>query len=252
MKGYIHSFESLATLDGAGVRYGVFMQGCPLKCAYCHNPDTWSGTGAMVFEAKELVEKVGRYKPYFKNGGGVTFSGGEPLLQAEFIRECIPYFNERKINYIIDTSGAVKLTECVKDVVCHAQSVILDLKFWDDESYVRYTGKDMSETIELLKFLDSVGKPVLLRTVIIPGINDTKEVMEKYLVHLKDIKCIEKYELLAFHTMGFFKYEKLGIQNPFEQKTALEGAVREKLQKFVDEKLADGICADIVNANQIR
>lgn len=240
MRGYIHSFESLATLDGEGVRYGVFLQGCPLRCAFCHNPDTWVN-GGVPYEPNVLVEKIARYKPYFGNNGGVTFSGGEPLLQAEFLTECIPLLRNKGINYIVDTSGAVELTENVKNVLENSRMVILDLKFPDDESYLKYTGKDMSQTLDVLRFLNEIHKTVWLRTVIIPGINDTEDVLEKYFVHMKGMKCIKKYELLAFHTMGFYKYEKMGINNPFADKNALELSVKANLQKFVDEQLNKNI-----------
>jgi len=223
-------------LDGAGVRYGIFMQGCPLRCAYCHNPDTWTGSGT-TFEPEELVRKVARYKPYFGEKGGVTFSGGEPLLQAEFIRECIPLLKENDIGYIVDTSGAVELSDAVKDVLLNSESVILDLKFRNDEEYLRYTGADMSKTRGVLEFLETHQKPVLVRTVVVPGINDTEEILEGYVDILKGFGCVRKYELLAFHTMGFFKYEKMGVVNPFAEKKALDEATREKLQRFVDEKM---------------
>lgn len=236
MKGYIHSFESLAALDGYGVRYGVFMQGCPLKCEYCHNPDTQRG-GGTEYTAEELTLKIARYKPYFKNGGGVTFSGGEPLCQAEFIRECIPYLKEKDISYVIDTSGAVELTQAVKDVIDGAQTVILDLKFWDDESYLRRTGRDMKCTLKMLDFMESINKEVWIRTVAVPGINDTEEIIGKYIPYIKELKCVKKYEILAFHTMGFHKYEAMGISNPLEGTPALDNDVKDRLQKFADGKL---------------
>ena len=236
MKGYIHSFESLATLDGAGVRYGVFMQGCPLRCVYCHNPDTQQGEGNM-YTSVELVNKIERYRPYFKKEGGVTFSGGEPLCQAKFIKECIPFLREREINYVIDTSGAVELDADVKEVLRNAQMVILDLKFWDDESYLRYTGRNMKNILEMLDFLESEGIYVWIRTVVVPGINDSEEILEKYLVHIKGLRCIQRYELLGFHTMGFQKYEALGIENPLRDTSDLEKSTKERLQSFVNKKL---------------
>ncbi len=236
MKGYIHSFESLATLDGAGVRYGVFLQGCPLRCVYCHNPDTQKG-GGEEYTPEDLVKKIARYKPYFKNNGGVTFSGGEPLLQAEFIKACIPLLRQNDISYVIDTSGGVKPDEAVKEVLRNSQMVILDLKFWDNDSYLRYTGQDMTNTLEILRFLDEEEIPVWVRTVVIPGINDTEEIIEEYIPYIKAYKCIKKYELLAFHTMGFHKYEAVGMENPLADTPALGKDIKERLQNFADEKL---------------
>jgi len=236
VKGYIHSFESLAALDGEGVRYGIFLKGCPLRCVYCHNPDTWSGEGQET-EAEELVRKVARYKPYFGEKGGVTFSGGEPLLQAEFVCECIPHLEKARINYAVDTSGAVELSENVKLALEKAQLVILDLKFWDNGSYICYTGQDMTRTLAVLDYLESIGKRTWIRTVVVPGINDSEEIIEKYLPHIASLKCVEKYELLGFHTMGFSKYESLKVKNPLESTADLEKPVLERLQRFADKKL---------------
>ena len=236
MKGYIHSFESLAAVDGLGLLCAVFLSGCPLRCVYCHNPDTWEGSGDEI-DAETLVKKIARFKPYFKEQGGVTFSGGEPLLQAPFIKECVSLLKKQNINYAIDTSGSVDLTDDVRFVLENAQTVILDLKFWDDESYIRFTGRDMSRTIETLQFLETKAKPVWVRTVVVPGINDSEDMIDRYFEHVKDVRCIERYELLAFHTMGFYKYSEMGIKNPLADKVALEKSVRDRLQRYADEKL---------------
>lgn len=236
MEGIIHSFESLAAVDGAGLRCAVFLSGCPLRCAYCHNPDTWSGAGQTT-DAETIVKKITRYKPYFKDNGGVTFSGGEPLLQAEFLRECVPLLDAQGINYAIDTSGAVELSDSVRFVIENSQMVILDLKFWDDDSYIKYTGKDMAKTVELLNFLECIKKRTWIRTVVVPRINDSEEVLDRYIKLIKDYNCIEKYELLGFHTMGFFKYEKLGINNPLAEISDLDKNIKEQLQTYVNKEM---------------
>lgn len=238
MIGYIHSFESLAALDGGGLRFAVFLSSCPLRCAYCHNPDMWSLSSARIeMTPEELVKKASRYKPYFKKDGGITFVGGEPLVQAEFIAETVPLLEKTGISYVVDTSGAVELTDSVKYVLSGAERVLLDLKFWDDASYLEYTGHSIENVLKTLDFLESIGKNTVIRTVVIPDINDSEEMIEKYLPYIQNKKCVEKYELLAFHTMGFFKYEKLGIKNPFADKSALDRAKKEELQNFVDSKL---------------
>ncbi len=231
MDGYVHSFESLAAVDGEGLRCAVFLAGCPLRCIYCHNPDSWEINENRV-SAEDLVRKIARYKPYFGKKGGVTFSGGEPLMQAQFIEETMPYLEKEKINYAIDTSGSVELSESVKRVIDGAQLVMLDIKFWDDESYLRYTGANMANTLKMLEYLDKTNKRTWLRTVVIPGINDSEEVMEKYFKYIR--KCVKKYELLPFHTMGFYKYEKLGIENRLSQVSDLDREVKDRLQQFVD------------------
>lgn len=236
MKGYVHSFESLAAVDGEGLRCAVFLTGCPLRCVYCHNPDTWEMKGEET-DAQRLVEKIARYKPYFGNDGGVTFSGGEPLLQAEFIKETIPFLKNLEINYAIDTSGAVELSDTVKYVLDNAQMVLLDLKFWDDESYIKYTGKDMSMTLKTLDYLERTGKKVWIRTVVIPGINDREEIIDKYLSCVKGKRCIEKYELLAFHTMGFYKYDNLGLENKLAGTDNLHKDTKDRLQNYVNKQI---------------
>ncbi|MEG1519834.1 MAG: pyruvate formate-lyase-activating protein [Clostridia bacterium] len=235
MKAKIHSFESMATLDGDGVRYAVFLAGCPLRCQYCHNPDTWGGGFEM--DAEALLKKIERYKPYFQNGGGVTFSGGEPLLQAEFICEIAEKFNQVGIKYALDTSGHVNLTENVKKAVEMAELVILDLKFWDKESYQKYTNGDFEKVIAFAKFLQLTNKRVWMRTVVVPNINDSAEILDKYTAIVKRFSCVEKYELLAFHTMGFFKYDKLGIENLLKNTKALDADKLAQLQQYVNSKL---------------
>ncbi len=238
MKGFIHSFESLAAVDGKGLRVAVFLSGCPLRCVYCHNPDTWHRGEKEIF-AEDLFRKIVRYKPYFGSDGGVTFSGGEPLLQASFIQSVITYLRKEGIGYALDTSGAVELTDTVRAVFEGADEVLLDLKFWDEASYQKYTGASIEGPLKTLSYLNQIGKSCLVRTVVIPGINDSSKVLEKYLVHLKGMKCIRKYELLPFHTMGFFKYEKLGIPNPLLQTSPLSPQVKDELQRFVDRNMKE-------------
>lgn len=228
----IHSFESLATLDGEGIRYGVFFTGCPLRCVYCHNPDTWFDSG-MDYTAEELVKKIKRYKPYFKNGGGVTFSGGEQLLNADFINKTAPLLKSEKIDYCLDTSGSVELTDAVKICIDNAGMIILDIKFYNAESYKTYTGGEFQNFVNIGKYCSDKGKRLWLRTVVVPGINDSEQHIRKYAEFAKQFQY-EKYELLAFHTMGFFKYDKLGIENPLKDKKALSNEKLAEFQKIVD------------------
>ncbi len=232
MEGYVHSFESLAAVDGIGLRYAVFMQGCPLRCIYCHNPDTWERLQTNPVNPKDLSEKISRYKSYFGEDGGAVFSGGEPLLQAEFIYETGCCLREKGINYVVDTSGAVGLTDYVKKVLSDAELVILDYKFPDDETYRKYTGVGIDNTLKTLDYLDSIEKKTWLRTVVVPGINDTKAEISRYLPLVRSKKCVEKYELLPFHTMGFFKYEELGIENSLLNTKALDRDVLDSLRGF--------------------
>ena len=232
----IHSFESLAALDGDGIRYAIYFNGCPLRCVYCHNPDTW-GVSGEDYTAEEVYNKVRRFKPYFKDNGGVTFSGGEPLLNAPFINEVNEYLKIDNINYVLDTSGQVEMTDDVKQAINNSELVILDLKFYDNDSYYKYTGKTMAKTITMLYYLAAIEKRTWIRTVIVPGINDSKEILDEYIKIVKQFPHIEKYELLAFHTMGFYKYEQLNIPNPLINTPALPQDVLKKLQSYVDINL---------------
>ena len=229
----IHSFESMAALDGVGIRYDVFFTGCPLRCVYCHNPDTWFKSDINM-TAEEVFKKARRFKPYFKNGGGVTFSGGEPLLNSDFINEISPMLKSEGIGYCLDTSGSVPLTESVKKAIDNSDMVILDIKFYTPEDYKKYTGGDFDRFMSIGKYCTEIDKRMWLRTVIVPGINDTKEDIEKYANLVKDFK-FEKYELLGFHTLGFFKYENLKIDNPLAETKALDKSKLDELQKHLDK-----------------
>lgn len=232
----IHSFESLAAVDGEGIRFDVFFSGCPLRCAYCHNPDTWYHKGEIEMSAQELFNKVKRYKPYFKNGGGVTFSGGEPLLNAKFINEIAPMLKSENIGYCLDTSGSVELTDEVKTAIDNADMVILDVKFYNAEDYKKYTGGEFERFIKIGEYASEKNIRLWLRTVVVPDINDTEADMDKYAELSKRFK-FEKYELLAFHTMGFFKYDELKIENPLKNTKALDKSRLHELQEYLDEKI---------------
>lgn len=239
MIGKIHSFESMATLDGDGVRFAVFMSNCPLRCCYCHNPDTWTSVNCIEMDEKMLVSKIKRYKPYFQSNGGVTFSGGEPLVQASYINAVGSLLKAEKISYILDTSGHIDLTDEVKNAVDNAEYVILDLKFWDCESYKKYVNGDFEKVMQFANYLNETCKKVWFRTVIVPNLNDTTECMDKYLSVLEKFSNIKKYELLAFHTMGFFKYDNLSIINPLENVSGLDLNVLSNLQNYVDVKMKE-------------
>ena len=230
----IHSIESMAALDGEGIRYGVFFTGCPLRCVYCHNPDTWFGTGTE-YTAEELAKKIKRYKPYFKNGGGVTFSGGEPLLNAEFINEISPLLKAEDIGYCLDTSGSVPLTDTVKTCIDNADMVILDIKFYNEADYKKYTVGNFENFIAIGRYCTETGKRLWLRTVVVPNINDNEDKIRRYRDFASQFRY-EKYELLPFHTMGFFKYENLKIENPLKNAKPMDKGKLCDLQKIIDKQ----------------
>lgn len=231
----IHSFESLAALDGVGIRYDIFFTGCPLRCVYCHNPDTWYKSD-IDMTAEEVFKKAKRFKPYFKNGGGVTFSGGEPLLNAKFINEIAPMLKREGIGYCLDTSGSVPLTDEVKTAIDHSDMVILDIKFYNENDYKKYTKGTFENFVNIGKYCTETNKNMWLRTVIVPNINDTKEHIEKYAEFVKQFE-FEKYELLGFHTMGFFKYDNLKIKNPLSNTKALDPQKLKELQEYLNTLL---------------
>ncbi len=231
----VHSIESMASLDGEGIRCVVFLPGCPLRCACCHNPDTWTDKGAAyTYTPEELAAKINRFKPYFGEKGGVTYSGGEPLLSASAINEVNTYLTEYGISYAIDTSGCVPLTDEVKTAVDNASMIICDLKMWDDEHHKQFTGMDMKLVLAFLNYVTSIKKRLWIRTVIIPGINDTEEILDKYISIIRTFDPVEKYELLAFHTMGFHKYDKLSLPNPLINVPPMDKDRLHNLQKYID------------------
>lgn len=212
-RGRVHSIQSLGTVDGPGVRFVVFLQGCPLRCACCHNPDTWDAAGGREYTAHEIVEKAIRYREYFAGGGGITLSGGEPLMQADFAREVFTLCREAGIHTCLDTSGCV-LTDAAKDLLSVTDRVLLDIKYTNDADYRRYVGCGMAAPLAFLAYLQEQGMPTTLRQVIIPALND----YEESILALKSIAagypCVDKVELLSFRKICTVKYESMGIPFP--------------------------------------
>ncbi len=214
IKGFIHSFQSLGTLDGPGVRFVAFLQGCNLRCGCCHNPDTWERWGGMEYSSADVVNKAVRFKEYFGDKGGITLSGGEPLLQPEFAHEIFRLSHKAGINTCLDTSGST-FNEKVKLLLSETDRVLLDVKYTSDELYKKYVGCSLSSVLDFLSYLEKAAIPTTLRQVIIPSLNDNTQNIEA----LKDIaenhKCVDKIELLPFRKICTTKYEALGIVFPF-------------------------------------
>lgn len=208
--GNINSFETMGLVDGPGVRFVVFMQGCPLRCAYCHNPEMWNAKEAKIqMMPEELLKKVLRYKVYFKNNGGVTVSGGEPLLQAKFVEEFFKLCKQNNIHTCLDTSGFGENYETLLD---YCDLVILDVKELDANKYEKLVGKKIEKFKKFLQICQEKGKKMWLRQVIVPNYNDTKESVLKLKEFAKDLTNIEKIELLPYHDMAKNKYKKLGLE----------------------------------------
>lgn len=212
--GRIHSFQSLGTVDGPGVRYVVFMQGCNLRCGCCHNPDTWDINGGKTYTAEQVANNASRYKEYFGSDGGITVSGGEPLLQAEFVKRLFAICKEHGINTCLDTSGSI-VSKKVMELLDYTDRVLLDIKYTLNSDYFNYTGCKLSKVLKFLQVLNEKNIPTTVRQVIIPTLNDDK----KNILRLKKIvdkhPCVDKIELLPFKKICQVKYDNLNIPFTF-------------------------------------
>ena len=232
MTGRIHSFQSLGTADGPGVRAVVFLQGCPLRCVCCHNPDTWETGGGTEVTPEEIFAKIKRFKNYFGKDGGVTVSGGEPLMQPEFIKELFALCKTDGITTAIDTSGCI-LNEKVKEALKLTDTVLLDYKYITDELYKTKVGCEKSKADEFLEYLDSQSVDTWLRQVIIKDLNNN-EASVSFLKGLKEkYSCIKKVELLPFRKLCIEKYEKLKIQFPLKDTPETTKQEIEELNEFL-------------------
>lgn len=234
-RGYIHSFQSLGTVDGPGVRFVVFFQGCNLRCKCCHNPDTWSKKGqAKLYTAAEVVNRAQRYREYFKQNGGITLSGGEPLMQAEFAKDIFALCKEQGINTCLDTSGSI-INEEVLSLLNVTDRVLLDIKYTSDTLYRENVGCPMDIPLEFLRILNEKKIPVTLRQVIIPTINDSEENIKKLYDIAKNNKCVDKIELLPFRKICQTKYDEMKIPFPFSELPTPTKESIEYLKSFLRE-----------------
>ncbi|HOA79615.1 MAG TPA: pyruvate formate-lyase-activating protein [Defluviitaleaceae bacterium] len=208
--GRIHSIETCGTVDGPGIRFLVFTQGCPLRCQYCHNPDTWKISDGKTTTVEELIKEIEKYKSYMEfSGGGVTVTGGEPLIQPKFVEELFRQCKEKGIHTALDTSGYIPL-EHAKNVLKYTDLVLLDIKSFDSQTYKDLTGVSNEPTLKLAKYLSDIGKPMWIRYVLVPNLTDNPEHIEALASFLTNLKTIEKIEILPFHKMGEYKWEELG------------------------------------------
>lgn len=212
-RGRVHSFQSLGAVDGPGIRFVVFFQGCNLRCACCHNPDTHCMNGGEEYSAEEIINKAKRYKDYFGDVGGITLSGGEPILQADFAKAIFELAHKENINTCLDTSGSV-LNEKVKDLLLFTDRVLLDIKYTSDEDYQRYAGCSLFTPLSFLGYLDEKKIKTTLRQVIIPTLNDSKENILKLKEFADSHRCVDSIELLPFRKVCEVKYKNMGIKFP--------------------------------------
>ena len=230
--GRIFSIETMGLVDGPGIRVVVFMAGCPLRCAFCHNPDSWDASSAQEFTPSALVEKLKRFKPYFsRSGGGVTFSGGEPLLQSEFLLETITLCKKEGIHTCIDTSGVSFGNE--DEILEKVDLLLLDIKAIDEQNYRVITGGDIKTAERFMAKVREKKTPVVVRQVVIPSINDNDDYMENLKAYIKiHLPHCHKVELLPYHTMGEHKYEKLGIAYPLKGVAPMD---KQRTQELFDK-----------------
>ena len=229
MEGRVHSLQSLGTVDGPGLRYVVFLQGCPLRCAYCHNPDTWDPAGGAVMDTEELVEKILRCRPYFGAEGGVTVSGGEPLLQAGFVTQLFARLKQEGVHTALDTSGAGDLGK-VPALLTVTDLVLLDLKFPTEEGYRQHCRGSLGQTEAFAALVAEKQVPLWVRHVVAPGLNDTLEDMAAVKAWAQRQPTLDKIEWLPFHNLCLEKYQQLGVPFPLANTPPMD---REKLDRLI-------------------
>lgn len=230
MVGHIDSIETLGLVDGPGIRVVVFLQGCPLRCLFCHNPETWALNDKFLITPDELVRHIYKYRNYFGTDGGVTFSGGEPLFQHDFLLECLKLCKKMGINTCLDTAGSCLGFE---DVLKYVDLVIWDVKALDNDGYHKMTGQDIGVSLEFLKYCQDNGVKMWIRQVIVPGINDNLEYINKLKDFIKPLKNVEKVELLPYHLLGVSKYKQLGIPYKLEGTLAMDKSKCDELYKVL-------------------
>lgn len=230
--GCISAIETLGLVDGPGIRVVVFMQGCKLRCDYCHNPEMWN-IGENNYSVDELVNKIKRYKTYFNKDGGVTFSGGEPLLQVDFLIEVCKKLKKENINIALDTAGVGigKYQELLK----YVDLIIFDVKHTDPKKYFNLTHTKMEEDSKFLKIANELDKKFWVRQVIIPEITDSLDYIKSLKIYItRNIKKVLKVEFLPFHRLGEEKYEKLGLDYKYKNKNDMD---KQKCEKLYNEYL---------------
>lgn len=210
MTAYIHSIETCGTVDGPGIRFVIFFQGCPLRCMYCHNPDSWKLKEGKTIDVDTLLKEILKYRSYMNfSGGGVTISGGEPLLQAQYVQELLKACKNNNIHTALDTSGYI-FNDTVKQVLQYTDLILLDIKCYNEKKYKKLTGVELSPTLKFLNYLSTINKPTWIRYVLVPSITDDDNDIENLAIYLSKYKNIEKIELLPFHKMGEYKWTSLG------------------------------------------
>lgn len=239
LNGRIHSFESMGLVDGPGIRSVIFMQGCALRCLYCHNPDTWkcdAAEGVQEMTADELVRKVARFRTYFDaSGGGVTVSGGEPLMQAAFTAEFFQKCHDQGIRTCLDTAGFGNGD--YDSILSHTDLVLYDIKHYLPDKYMEITGQDIGVTLKFLEAVQEKGIPLWIRHVVVPGLTDGAEHIRGLAEYIRGIRNVQRVELLPYHLLGVNKYRELGIPYRLDGVQAMDIGTVDRLQTEVEKWL---------------
>ena len=218
MEGRIHSFESFGTVDGPGIRFVVFVQGCPMRCRYCHNPDTWEAGGGQIYTAEAVAAEALKYRSYFTGKGGVTVSGGEPLMQLDFLIELFTLLKRKNIHTCVDTSGICfdGNDPRYEALLALTDLFLLDIKHIDDGAHRALTGRSNEKPLAFARYLSAHKKPVWIRHVLVPGITDDDAALLRLRGFLDTLDTVERVEVLPYHTMGVQKYRALGLEYPLD------------------------------------
>ena len=222
IKGYVRSFESFGSVDGPGVRFVVFLAGCAMRCNFCHNPDTWTYDGATLYSPDEVIRRALRCKPYWGKKGGITLSGGEPLLQIEFVTELFRLAKLKGINTALDTAGqpfslSAEYLSKFDELMQYTDLVLLDIKHIDNGEHIKITGKPNTNILQLSKYLSDIQKPVWIRHVLVPGYSDNDVYLTKLAEFIGTLKNVKRVEVLPYHSLGIVKYKELGIDYPLSE-----------------------------------
>lgn len=233
----LHSIETMGLLDGPGIRTIFFLSGCPLRCLFCHNPDTQDINFGKDIEVDEIVKRARRMKPYFKNNGGVTISGGEPLIHGKFLVELLEKLKEENIHTAIDTSG-IGDRKYYKKILELVDLILLDIKHYDSDKFFEITGKNQKYLIEFMNEVKKSNVNIWIRHVMMPGYTDSEEDMDKIIDFIDDIKMqVEKIDILPYHTLGVNKYKLLNIKYPLESMPPMDRTKARSLEVYVNDVL---------------
>ncbi len=216
IQGRIHSFESLGAVDGPGIRFVIFMQGCSLQCKYCQNRDTWDLHGGKEYTVEEIVEKVLKYKNYIQPDGGVTISGGEPMLQLTFLIELLKALKKEGFHTAVDTSGSFSLTDKIKEVIDLTDLFLLDIKCINNAKCIELTGVSNEKELQFAHYLSSIKKTMWVRQVLVPGYTDDESDLKELKKFISSLSSVEKVEILPYHDLGKFKWQELDLSYPLE------------------------------------